>query len=434
MSPLPEDHPRRRVLNDEAHARPPESLIAPTRLSFMALDDDGIARARHEAPLHELCRHFGVEPPPEGINHFSRDLGPFRVKWEKHTEFTRYKFIVSGIDAQPFTVRAIDSAPKDWLASIPGKLIAAAHVELLKADLETPGIEDVSRRYFSGNTLIGANIADGAAMAFTDFRIRDDGFTSFVILDRSLAPRQAGRTVQRLLEIDAYRILAMMALPVARELGPGLFQTERELVQITSELATGAIEDEPKLLDRLTRLEAQIQERLFRSAPRFSASDAYYRLIQRRTDELREGRLEGVQTFREFIERRLSPAMSTCAATAARQEKLSNRVAETTALLSTRVEVSRQRQSQEVLESLNRRALLQLRMQETVEGLSVAAITYYVVGLVSYLTKGLSGAGVPVRSDLIIAVSVPVVALLVAIAIRRIRKHVLPPQQPSTHE
>jgi uncharacterized membrane-anchored protein len=192
--------------------------------------------------------------------------------------------------------------------------------------------------------------------------------------------------------------------------------------------------DEPKLLDRLTRLEAQIQQRLFRSAPRFSASEAYHRLIQRRTDELREGRIDGVQTFREFIERRLSPAMSTCTATSARQEKLSNRVAETTQLLSTRVEVSRQRQAQEVLESLNRRALLQLRIQETVEGLSVAAITYYIVGLISYLAKGLSSAGLSTRSDLFVALSVPLVAAVVAIAVRRIRNHVLPPPSAAPHE
>lgn len=426
MTAFVADHSLRRALNDEAHARPPESLVAPARLSFLALLDDGIDRAGHFAPVRDLCRRYGMAPPSDRANHFSQDLGPFRLKWEKHTEFTRYKFIVPACAGAPFASRAIDAVPKDWFGSVPGKLIAAAHVELRAKDEPLPDIEEMSRQCFAGNTLMGAVIADGGARAFTDFRIHEDGFSRFLIFDRALAPRQAGRTVQRLLEIDAYRILAMMALPLARELGPQLSQWESELVQITAELASGATKDEPQLLDRLTTLEAQIQQRLFASAPRFSASEAYYRLIQRRTDELRERRIDGVQTFREFIERRLSPAMSTCAVTSGRQEKLSNRVAETTGLLSTRVEVSRQRQAQEQLESLNRRAHLQLRMQETVEGLSVAAITYYVVGLISYLAKGLYSAGVVGRTDIIIAVSVPVVALLVAVGVKRIRQLLSP--------
>ncbi len=426
MTKLPGEHPLRRSLNDEVHARPPEALMAPCRLSFLALEDAGGDRSVHQAPVVALCRQFGVAPPDPRASHFSADFGTFRLKWEKHTEFTRYKVIVPSKGEAPFEVRAVDAVPEAWVSSLPGRLIAGVHLEHLQAAREPLDLERLSKRYFAGNVLIGSTIADGRAQAFTDFRIREDGFSRFMIYDASLAPRQAGRSVQRLLEIDAYRILAMMALPVARELGPHLSNAEAELVSITATLASDDAQDEPKLLDRLTRLEAQIHQRLFASAPRFSASDAYYRLIRQRTDELREGRLEGVQTFREFIERRLSPAMSTCAATATRQEKLSQRVAETTQLFSTRVEVSRQRQSQDVLESLNSRALLQLRLQQTVEGLSVAAITYYVVGLIAYLAKGIVYAGLPVSPEVLIAASVPIVAVLVALAVRRIRRHIAP--------
>ncbi|MBS0240805.1 MAG: DUF3422 domain-containing protein [Proteobacteria bacterium] len=427
MISLPENHVLRRTLNDEAHARPPEALVAPMRLSFLALEDGGIERAAHEAPVRELCSAAGLLPPPVGANHFSCDLDGFRLTWEKHTEFTRYMFVVPAASSEPFESRAIDAVPSKWLASLPGKLIAASHVEFRPPPREPLDIDAIAQRWFAGNTLIGATLADGKATAFTDFRIHGDGFSRFLIFDGSMAPRQAGRTVQRLLEIDAYRILAMLALPVARETGPHISQAEGQLVAITDELATGRINDEPQLLDRLTRLEAQVQQRLFRSAPRFSASEAYYRLIQRRTDELREGRVEGVQTFREFIERRLSPAMSTCTATSARLEKLFNRVSETTQLLSTRVEVSRQRQAQNVLESLDRRADLQLRLQETVEGLSVAAITYYIVGLIAYIIKGVAKFDLPFHPDALVALTVPFVAALVALAVRRIRNHVAPP-------
>lgn len=431
MIGLPDDHPRRRLLNDEAHARPPESLRSPVRVSFLALEDGDVDRTGHEAPLRALCAQFGVDAPMEAANHFSRDLGPFRVTWEKHTEFTRYMIITGGDAGAPFDTPAISAVPRTWIESLPGRLIAAAHVDLRRADTTALHIDDIAQRHFNGNTLIGGTIADGAATAFSDFRIHGDGFSRFLVFDGGLAPRQAGRTVQRLLEIDAYRILAMLALPLAREIGPQLGAVERDLADITASMAAGSAQDEAQLLDRLTRLEAQVQQRLFETSPRFSASDAYHRLIRQRTDELREHRLEGVQTFREFVERRLGPAMSTCAVTASRQEKLSQRVAETTQLLSTRVEVARQRQSQAVLESMDRRALMQLRMQETVEGLSVAAITYYVAGLISYVVKGFSSGGANVNADIVVALSIPLVALLVALGVRRVR-HLIGPNRPGS--
>ncbi len=99
--------------------------------------------------------------------------------------------------------------------------------------------------------------------------------------------------------------------------------------------------------------------------------------------------------------------MNTCRAAAARQESLSQRVARATQLLSTRVDVTREKQNQAVLESMNRRAAAQLRLQQTVEGLSVAAITYYIVGLVGYAAKGAKAAGLAVSPDLAMAVSIP---------------------------
>jgi uncharacterized membrane-anchored protein len=116
--------------------------------------------------------------------------------------------------------------------------------------------------------------------------------------------------------------------------------------------------------------------------------------------------------------------MNTCRAAAARQESMSQRVSRATQLLSTRVDVSREKQNQAVLESLNRRAAAQLRLQQTVEGLSVAAITYYIVGLVGYAAKGANAAGIPVSPEIAMAVSIPLVALLAAWGIHRVRKAV----------
>jgi uncharacterized membrane-anchored protein len=419
---LPHDHPQRRELNDEVHARPPESLTPPLRLSFLAMVSGLADRDREREHVAELAQRFGQTPPAPGSNHYSADLGPFRLKWERHTEFARYKVIVPGADDYPFAEPAIWALPAGWVEALPGQVMVAAHAALVPGGDGRLDYEAISARLFGGNVLVGSGIAGGAAMALTDLRVHGDGFSRFLILDRGMTPRQAGRMVQRLLELETYRMLALLALPVARGLAPHLDASERELARVTAALANNALaKDEPALLDRLTRLEAEIEDRQTSNHYRFSAATAYHELVQRRIEELREERIHGLQTFHEFTERRLAPAMSTCRAVAARQESLSRHVARATQLLSTRVDVARERQNQAVLESMNRRAKMQLRLQQTVEGLSVAAVTYYVVGLVGYAAKGLNAAGVGIDPDVAQGVSVPVILLLVAFGIRRIK-------------
>jgi uncharacterized membrane-anchored protein len=419
---LPQDHPERIALNDEVHARPPESLVAPLRVSFLALQADLSLREAQWRQVADLAEAFGVAPPAPGVNHYSADLGPFRLKWERHTEFSRYKFITTGGADDPFVKPAIEAVPAAWLAGLLGRVMVAAHVAFLPAGDGPVDYEEVARRHFDGNMLVGGEVAGGAATAVTDFRIHPDGFSRILVRDAGTTPRQAGRTIQRLLEIDTYRMMALLALPTARTLGQSLSRSERELAAITASLATATGEDEPRLLDRLTRLEAEIESGYTDTLFRFAASAAYYGLVQRRIAELRERRIPGLQTFQEFLERRLSPAMNTCQAVAARQESLSQRVARASQLLSTRVDITREGQNQALLESMNRRGRLQLRLQETVEGLSVAAVTYYVVALIGHLADGMATAGLPIEPVLITAAAVPVIGVLMWLGVRRVRK------------
>jgi len=422
--PLPADHPLRLELNDEVHARPPEALSAPLRLTFLALLSDWQARTREREQVAVLAARFGVAGPRASANHYSADLGPFRITWERHSEFSRYQFIVPGAGEAPFDEPALECVPADWIAQLPGQLMVAAHVALVHGTPEPLDHDAVAARHFDGNALIGSAIAGGAGVALTDLRVRADGFSRWYVIDHGMTRRQAGRMLQRLLEIDTYRLMALLALPVARELAPVLNQSERELAQISRALAGPAQQDEGALLDKLTHLEAEIDSRTSENHYRFSAAAAYHELVQRRIAELREERIQGLQTFQEFTERRLAPAMNTCRTAAQRQESLSERVARATQLLSTRVDITRERQNQAVLESMNRRAQLQLRLQETVEGLSVAAVTYYIVGLVGYAAKGAKAAGAPVNPELAMGLGIPLVAVLVALGVRRIRRAV----------
>jgi uncharacterized membrane-anchored protein len=421
---IPADHPLRAELNDEVHARTSDPLRAPVRISYLALLTDPATRAAEWQNVQDLAAGRGITIADARVSHLTIDLGAFSLRWERHSEFTRYLFVVAGAGPgdDPFAEPAIKAVPADFLARIPGQTLVASHGAILPAGAATPDYEALSTRFFAGNVLLGSLVGDDAATALTDFRVREDGFSRFLLIDHHLTERQAGRVVQRVLEIDTYRMMALLALPVARELAPILGDCERELSQVTTVLERANVDDEASLLDRLTRLEAQIESRESETDYRFSAATAYYELVQRRIAELRERRIPGLQTFGEFTERRLAPAMNTCRAVSVRQDNLSERVARANQLLATRVDITRERQNQTLLESMNRRAKAQLKLQQTVEGLSIAAVTYYFVGLIGYLMKGAKTLGYGVNPDLIVAVSIPIIAGLAAFGITRIKQ------------
>ncbi len=432
---LPANHPLRFELNDEVHARPPERITAPMRVSYLALLADQAGRQGAWQRLIALSEEFGVTPPKLGAQHFSAQFGAVRVKAERHSEFVRFSFMLPGLGrggaADPFAEPAMSEVPPAWIAGLPGELLVATHVAIVPSDQAPADVTTYASGCFAPDGLIGASISGGAGSAFTDLRIREDGFGRLLLLDRGMTAGQTGRAMQRLLEMDTYRMLALLAFPLARGLLPGLSANERELADVTAALVAAGEHDEPALLERLTRLAAQIESRQVETLFRFGASASYYDLVERRIDELREERIEGLQTFSEFTERRLAPAMSTCRSVVARQQTLSARVAQATELLSTRVGLSSERQSQALLASMNRRAQLQIRLQQTVEGLSIAAMTYYIVGLVGHAAEAMEAVGVNIMPAIAMGVAIPIVAVLLGLGLRQVRRRVTEAADPS---
>jgi uncharacterized membrane-anchored protein len=416
------EHPLRMSLVNETHARPFLALVAPIRASHLAMVSGESGAAADRAHLVALCERYGVGHPPEGANHFVAVFDGFTLKWERHTEFCTWTFLKSGGFVEPFAEPAIAAAPPEWVAAIPGERLVATHVATLERTQSAPA-PDLLAKWLHVDFLAGSAVAGGAASVWTDFRIHADGFGRLVLHDKALGERQAGRLVQRLLEIETYRTMALLALPVARATGPKIGHADRELLVVMDAMAgAGSIAEQRALLDRLTSVSAEIERATGAADYRFGAARAYGDLVDKRIAELREQRIEGLQTYREFMDRRFVPALRTCEATAERLAQMSRRLTRAGALLRTRVDIAVEAQNQDLLASMDRRAHLQLRLQETVEGLSVAAITYYLVGLCGYLFKALDAAGVHLDKDIATGVAIPIVACLVWYGLRRFRK------------
>jgi uncharacterized membrane-anchored protein len=424
LFPIPENHPQRFVLHNEVHARASLVLDLPVRASHLALLLSTAEKIQERKHLATLCERFGVTPPKQDADHFSAAFDTFQIRWGQHGEFSTYTFYVQDSPEDPFAEPALTKVPVDWLALLPGKAMVAAHAAIIakpneEAYLE-PDLHTVAA-YFDGNPVVGSEVTGGAAFAFTDFRIHVDGFSRFLIIDNYLKTEQAGRLLQRLFEIEVYRVMALLAFPIARRLAPELKKADRQLYTITNAMAQPDSND-AELLDELTRLAAEVENHISSSHFRFGAANAYYQLVEQRLDDLREIRIQGIQTLGEFIRRRMEPAIKTCQSTANRFTSISERVSNAGQLLRTRVDIMIERQNQELLASMDLRAKMQLRMQETVEGISVVAITYYSAGLVGMIAKAIYAAGWPVNPELIVGLSLPFIMVAVILAIRRIHR------------
>ncbi len=418
------DHPQRTLLNNEVHARPYEQLTAPVRASYLALLT-GIETADEEREhIKALCSRNGVNPPASGANHYSNDLGIFRLRWERHTEFSTYTFIHAAPFEAPFDDAPIKRVPKDWLDGLPGNVLTAVHVAVEPTSKPVRSREQLGA-LFVADTLVGSEVLGNVAIALTDFQIHADGFSRILIHDAALGGRQAGRLVQRLLELETYRMMALLALPLARKHTPEVFRLDKEVAELSDALA-GRKEnvDEHQMLQRLTQLSAEIEGVATATSFRFSAARAYYDIVERRIRELREERHERLQTFSEFMQRRLVPAMHTCESVHRRIEELTIRAARVSDLLRTRVSITMESQSRDLLESMNRRAKLQIRLQQTVEGLSVVVLSYYLVGLVNYGLKGLKSAGLDLNVDVLTGITIIPVVVVVLLGARYLRRSV----------
>ncbi|MEM7060773.1 MAG: DUF3422 domain-containing protein [Pseudomonadota bacterium] len=388
-----ENHPQRAALTEELHARPFQPVMAPCRALLLAFKQPKAAAERdHDidrSHLLALLDQFDAPHPAEDAKQHTAMLDDVRLKWESHTEFVSYTLILEEAEPPLFQGRLAEILHQSWLDAAPGNVIAAAEVELITAEAGPAGaLTPELLAAFEPESLAASLILDQNVIAIGDFRIDERGFTRFaLVVTGQTGPRRLGRAMQRLLEIEIYRTMAMLALPIARRTAQRLNEIERglaELMKHAKEPASEEVSDED-LLAELSTLSAEIEALAAANAFRMDAAEAYARIVVDRISLLKEAPILGRQQFGEFMTRRFQPAIRTIQAAKARQTALSDRAARLAELLRTRVNVALEAQNQQVLERMDSRAAVQLRLQQTVEGLSVVAISYYAVGLLGYL-------------------------------------------------
>jgi uncharacterized membrane-anchored protein len=414
-------HPLRAAVLGEVHARPFTAIQVPSRIVHFAFDTTGSRAAADRAAMIAFCEARGLPAPGAGEKHHRAPFGTTVLRWEQHSEFTTYTWELPADPAGvPFHPAASSIASPMQMVPQPGPLLVAIDLHVLADDPPRTSPE----RLFDRASLAVAENSDGAAVFATDFQPGPSGFVRVLVIDRGMSPERAGALVQRVIEVETYRTLALLGLPEAQRLAPSIAASERRLAEVTSEMkGAGDLAGNHRLLEELTSLAAEVEAGAAASLFRFGATRAYEEIVTQRLLTIGERKVGGLPTWTSFLARRMKPALRTCVTIEERQSSLSLKLARAANLLRTRVDVELEQQNQELLKSMNARTRLQLRLQTTVEGLSVAAITYYVVGLFSYLVKAFSETGrLPVDPSVAIALFVPVAAFSIWWTVRSIRK------------
>lgn len=429
---LPPDDPQRAELHDEVHARPPARIRLPALVTYVAVLNDGVPREDEGRHLRRLAGQGGLQDDSLRGNFLHLRLGGHSLKWERHTEFTRYTVVQPLPEPALAQLGRVALPPvavgEGWLAAIPGRTIAAIQLAIVEGELQAPQAAlDQGRRWFGTHEVVASLMGGGHSCAVTDFFRQPSGIEQvLVIAPPETTATRAGRISQRLLELETYRLMALRGLPVAKALGPTLAGAEATLADITARLEDEATSDRD-LLDRLTALAARVERATAEHGYRFDATRAYDAIVRQRITELREKPIPGTQTIGEFMQRRLGPAMATVESTAQRLASLSQRIERAGALLRTRVDIATEAQNQQLLAKLTRGQELQLQLQSTVEGLSIAAISYYVVSLLLYVAKAAQKAGAPLNPELVAGLSIPIVLWAVWRTVRRIHERIHKP-------
>ena len=418
------DHPLRYRLANELHARPFPALAAPCHAAYLAVQpvQDAASRSRavDRAHLVALLDRFGASHPAADATHFFGDIGRHQLKWESHTEFVTYTAFTPGVETRPFDPATFDLFPGEWLAAAPGLRATSALVRIDFIPEDENLIETLLADWFEPESLACSRVVDGAAVIACDFRIDPAGHMRIAVFVRpGTGPRRIGRIVQRLCEIETYKAMSMLGLAQVHDLAAPMGQVDQRLTSLVSGMG-GHGRSADQTLEELLQVSAKLETLLVQSSFRFGATGAYEALVGQRITALREERFGSRQTFAEFMMRRFDPAMRTVKSAEVRLQSLAERAARAADLLRTRVDVERSAQNQKLLESMDRRADLQLRLQRTVEGLSVVAISYYAVNLAAYVLAPVAER-LHLSKPVEMALLTPIVVLLVWLVVRRIR-------------
>ncbi len=433
------------TFKDELHARPYIKLSNNLRVfhfAYLIRENDD---KKSWAYLDKFLSKINFQNlPKEASKYWVAEGKDLIIRYECHTEFISLTLIYpnkieNNNKNKPklFDENFLRLLPIEFLKNFPGEHLLSSWIEMVpsKHIFKPIDIEE----YFYHDNFAGSNVAEDGAKVFMSFKSDRTNFLGFglrrvFIQNKNLRTRRTGRLLQRIVELETYQVLSLLGLPQVRQESLNLSNLEKQITEITKSVSKTTKKNLDKKsirypdyqqdLNELSYVVAKIEEIDSSTNYRLSATAAYYKLVEQRITDLREERLESFQTNNEFLSRRLQPAIRTTEAFSRRLESLATRAQRADNLVRTQIEMGVQIQNKDLLESMELRARAQLRLQETVESLSIVAITYYIVGLLSTLVDPINFDKFIISKAVFLALCVPIILILIWFIAKMVRKKI----------
>lgn len=326
--------------------------------------------------------------------------------WERHTEASTLTLILPVDCPNDIRMRYIQ-----WIEQWPGGVVRATHILVIpdtsriEADLERIGISTLE--------MVCCDINSGLRI-WSDFSIHSDGYGRLLVSAGDVEDGERGRIIQRVQELGNYRNLALLGFPIVQEYGPQLDLLEQKLSEHAKRVAV-ADQDEEVLLDQLAAISSELEVIRSSTSFRLSATAAYAEVAADRLTSLNVQPVANYQSLTDFTERRLVPASRTCSVFRQRLSHIAERISGVMHTLDVRIDSRIKAQNLSLMQSMERSTQLQFRLQTLVEGLSVIAAAYYLVGLIAYVAKGVAAFPKGPSYELFVgAITLPVVLIIYA--------------------
>lgn len=425
------EHHLRYELLEEIHARSFHDFSGRGRfIRYIYLTPDGDQKILDY--VNAFLKSHGHPAAKPDMKFLRLDMDGYALRVERHTEFTTISFVEkglvnkSGLDGSAFDPSALPHLPFDWISQLPCEVFHAIWLEV-GGKPEFKLSQQDAQNILSSRAAPGNIISHGAAQLHLSFDRDENGFSRAVLFNSKIASGRLGRIVQRIMELETYRFLAMIGFSTVKQYSPVLNDMDKALNTLTEDIAA-TIQDPDRdmrpLLSRLSFISATLEKTNAETSFRLTATKAYRDIFLSRLQSFQPDYLEGHQGITGFTDRRMMPAMQTCEAFSNRLERITNRASRASQLIQTETESTIQEQNRDLLVSMDKRAQTQIKLQQAVEGFSIAALTYYAVGLVGYLAEGLPLESLGLNTSLVKALAVPTIGIIVWTLIRRASKKI----------
>jgi hypothetical protein len=418
------DHELRLRVVGEMHLRRWPRITAPCHVIQWVLNVDDDERAQELIAIEAQSGNDGLVGNP---SHREGQINPgVSFTWERQSEGSSLTlFAHSGTESgylDPTTDPELYASIM-WAQSLPGRIVRSTRVWIAATDAD---IKQLMKAIpFSRSELVSSQIGEDIRM-WSDFRIMDDGFGRLLVAANGADPYDLTRQLQRLQELGNYRNKALLGLPVARECWPQLDMTEARLRNLFNRLANNEDRDDT-LLEDLSVLALDLASVSTSISFRMDAARAYGKIVEERLEQVDSRPIEGYASLADFTQRRFSPAMNTCIATTERIARLEKGTEQLGSLLRARVDTHIENQNAQLLGSMERSISSQVRLQRMVEGLSVIALSYYLLSLIKFALYAVPASDTHVSHEFIVGVLVIPVLAGVWLSMRLLKKRLLGP-------